>query len=121
MVALSELLKDTFVLLGALRWMLEKKPPQTLERFSLSSACLTPLFHADFVHSGVECLDDVKTIEDECCIRAIVFDSADVGLAHVAAGPFDFLLLVVTEHFIEEGVYGFSFFALADPDHTCTF
>jgi len=60
----------------------------------------------------------VKPVQDEDGVGAVVLDGADVALAHVAAGPFDLLLLVVAQLVSKEPVDGFTAFALTDPDDT---
>jgi len=120
-VALAESVEDVLVLLGAVRWVLEEEPPKALESTSLGACGVAPLFLSHLVHYVVERFDNVKTVQYEFGIRAVVFDSPDEGFTHVAAGPLDLLPLVVAEHLVEELVDGVALLALSDPEHAGTF
>ena len=45
----------------------------------------------------------------------MLLNGSDIGLAHVATGPLNFALLVVSESLVEELINGFSALSAADP------
>ncbi len=116
-IAFSKGVEDVRVSLGAIGGVLEEQPTKSFEGFSLICAGLPPLFFADLVNGLVEGLDDVKSIQDEGGLGAVLLDCSDVRLAHIAAGPLDLLLLVAAEGFGEEPINALPALAFADPDH----
>ena len=120
-VALAKGLEDAFVILGTIRWVLEEKPPKALECASFGTSSVAPLFLSHLVHCGVETFDNVKSVQYELGVRAVVFDGTDECCTHVAAGPLDLLPLVIAEYLVEEFVDGFALLALSDPEHAGAF
>ena len=71
---------------------------------------------AHLVDGFVEGFDDVEAVQDELGVGAVLADGADEGLAQVATGPADPLLLVVAEMVPEKASMVFR--ALPWPTHT---
>ena len=98
--------------------MLKQKPPKPLEGLTLIDGNLAPLFFSDFIDGIVESFNDMKMIQNEGGVRAVLLDGPDVGLAHVATGPCDLPFLIVTELLGEEFVDGFTALSRTNPKDT---
>ena len=95
-----------------------EQPAQPLECFALAGIGLTPLLLADLVDGLIECFHDMKAIEYQFGVAAMITNGAHVGFAHVAAGRVNLRPLIGTEHLIEKSVDGFAAASLTDPnDH----
>ena len=100
---------------------MQQHPAQALEQLAILAAGLPPRFLAYLVDGFDESLDDMESVQDELGVGAVLADSADEGLAHIAAGPADMGLLEGAERVPEERIDRFPRLALADPDDTGTF
>ena len=116
-ICLLQCLERTGVLRRTSGGMPEEEPAQALECLAiLRPQRLPPLFLANFVDRVVEGLDDMESVEDQLGVGAVLLDGADESLTHVAAGPFDTILLVGAE-MVKEPVDGLAGLATAHPDH----
>ena len=96
--------------------MLKQKPSKPLESLSLIDGSITPLFFAYLINGIVEGLDDMKMIQDQSDIGAMMLDSSNIGCTHVTTGPFDLPFLIVAELFGEEFVDGFTTLSWTNPE-----
>ena len=111
-VAIAQSLEGGSLVWGTVGRMLVKEPSKPLEGFPFVSSGLAPFFLADLIHGIVHGFLDMKAVQDQSSVGAVMFDSPDVCLAHVTCGPLDARLLLRGEHLIEENVDGFPPFPL---------
>ena len=116
-IAFAQVIEKLLVFLRTVRMVSEEYPAEALERLSFLAAHLAPFLFTDFVHRIVESLDDMKPVQDKMDVRAVFLDGADEGFAHVAAGPFDLLLLIIAELFVEKPIDGFAPLTFTYPKH----
>ncbi len=71
----------------------------------------------DHAFSVIESLDDMKTIQNQGGVGAMILDGPYICFTHVATCPFYFIFLIFTEHFIKKYIDRFTALALADPNN----
>jgi len=59
----------------------------------------------------------MEAIKNQGYVGAMIFNAGNIGLAHVAAGIFNLLFLIVAEHFVEKMVNSIQAFTLSNPDN----
>ena len=116
-ITLAEALQDTPIFAGSVRIISEENPPNAFEHLPFLPTDVTPLLLADFVHRRVERFHEMKPVQDELGVWTMLFESADEGFTHVAAGPLDLFSLVRAEEGVEELIDRCAALSLADPKH----
>ena len=115
-VGLLQGLEGVPVLGRVMGGVMPQHPAQPLEQLAVLAAGLAPLLLAHLVDGFVEGLDDVEPVQDQLGVGTVPADGADEGLAQVAAGPADAVLLGGAEMVAEERVEVSR--ALPWPTHT---
>ncbi len=98
--------------------MLVQQPPQSFDGYPVILVGFAPLLLANFVYSGIKGLDDVKSVQNKGSLRAPVFDSTNIRLAHIATGGSDLFTLIAAQLFNKEAIYGFTPLAHSNPEYT---
>jgi hypothetical protein len=115
-VASLQSMEDTRIVLWTGGGVFEKEPAQAFKYFAFLGGGFPPLLLADFIKGCIDRLDDVKTIQDQGGVTAMLLNGPKIGFTHITGGPKNLVPLIGREAFLKEEVDRIPALTLADPN-----